>query len=52
MDILGLIVVIVVLFNKLIKYEPPHKRIAKRDADPTNTVKSNMWYKQHKENIK
>jgi len=47
MQIISFIIVWIILIKKLLKYESPYKRAAKRDLDASNNVKSNMWYRQH-----
>lgn len=49
MQVVCLIVVIVVVFKMIAEYEPLSKRIATRDADPNNSIKSDKWYSDHPE---
>jgi hypothetical protein len=43
MYIVPLIIVYYAVFKMVLDYEPIEKRIRKRDANPYNTVKSNLW---------
>lgn len=43
MQIVCLIIVIYAIYKTLKEYEPLHKRIAKYDAEPYNSVKSDKW---------
>ena len=43
MYIIPLIIVYYAVFKMVKDYEPIEKRIRKRDANPYNTVKSNLW---------
>jgi predicted PurR-regulated permease PerM len=47
MIVINLIIVFVVVFKMLAKYEPMYKKIRRLDNDPTNSVKSNIWDKEH-----
>ena len=50
MQSLVLIVVIVIVASLLADYKPINKRIDESDADPTNSVKSNKWHREHDNN--
>jgi hypothetical protein len=43
MYIVPLIIVYYAVFKMVLDYEPIEKRVRKRDANPYNTVKSNLW---------
>jgi hypothetical protein len=47
MQIILLVTVLCVIFKLIAEYEPMNKRINKMDNDPTCSIKSNKWHREH-----